>query len=91
MSTSERRAYRNAWRARRRTGDVSAWVLISELHAQNADPTWTNSDSDLHSWLMDCWRRGIPPRRLSVEAIKKGATLVPPIARGHRELFRYFR
>jgi hypothetical protein len=91
MSTPERRAYRAAWRTRLRTGDGSTDLLIAELLAHNADPTWTDPNSELHGWLMDCWRRGVAPRRLPFEAIKKGASFVPPVARAFREIYRSLR
>lgn len=91
MTTSERLAYSNAWRTRHETGDASPAILINELRAQGVDPVWTDPDSEVHKWVMDCWQRAVTPRRLPLEATKKAASALPTITRAFREVLKALR
>lgn len=91
MATPERRAYREAWHARQQTGGESHELLLDRLRANGADPVWSEPGGELHEWLMDCWDRRVPPRRMGVEAAKMMAGLIPRLVKPLREVLRYLR
>jgi hypothetical protein len=91
VSTPERSAYQAAWRTRRRSGDNSADVLLTALRAHEVDGVWTDPESEVHMWLFDCWQRGVPPSRLSMEATRKMVSALPSIIRPFQELRRILR
>lgn len=77
VTTPERLAYAEAWRARRQTGDDSPEVLLVELRAHEVAAVWTDPESELHAWPFACWQRGVGPSRLPFGSDEEGSLLSP--------------
>jgi hypothetical protein len=61
MSTAERRAYREAWAVRQRTGDKSHELLLDKFREHGANSVWSDPSQESHHWLMNCWDSGARP------------------------------